>query len=90
MNASKTFVEHFSLYSLAHLPFFRPCSADAIMSVRTHTHCKNKRSQLALVSHAACMWITGSPIVLPSFNSSPGATWRDVHVVKECQIRLEH
>lgn len=28
--------------------------------------------------------------MLPSFNSSPGATWRDAHVVKECQIRLEH
>lgn len=38
MNASKAFAEHFSLYYLAHLPFFRPCSADAIMSVRTHTH----------------------------------------------------
>lgn len=37
MNASKTFAEHFSLYSLAHLPFFRPCSADAIMSAHTHT-----------------------------------------------------
>lgn len=74
---------------LAHLSFFRPCSADAITRAHKHTLTK-KHSQLALVSHAACMWITGSPIVLPSFNRSLAATWKDVYVAKLQTAKCVH
>ena len=47
----------------------------------THTHTLSlEHIQLALFSHAACVWIIGSSIVLPLFNSSFGATWSDVYV----------
>lgn len=38
---------------LAHLSFFRPRSADATVRAQ-------KQAQLALFSHAACVWITAA------------------------------
>lgn len=64
--------------------FWRICPSSvpaALMQLRGYTNTLSlKHIQLALFSHAACMWITGSPIVLPLLNSSFGATWSDVYV----------
>lgn len=75
-----------SLQSGASRLFWHICPSSvpaALTQSRGHTNTHSlQHTQLALLSRAACMWITGSPIVLPLFNSSFGATWGDVYAAQ--------
>lgn len=63
-------LETFSVF-LANRPLF--CPHITYASSRAHRRPETKKhSQLKLFSHAACVGITGSPIVLPSLNNSLG------------------